>query len=66
MTTNPYRTLTDAARELGLGRSTIYRLRKVGRLKEYLLDGRKYVRLDELLALITPAPHESSEEETKS
>jgi len=55
-----YLTLEEAALELGVHRSTIYRLGKRGAVTIYLLgDGpnpRKYVKRTELLALINPAP----------
>ena len=55
-----YLTLEEAALELGVHRSTIYRLGKRGAVTIYLLgDGpnpRKYVKRTELLALIKPAP----------
>lgn len=57
---NDYLSLAEAAEELGLSRTTMYRLRKDGELKEHSLklpSGkviRKYVRRDELMALIQP------------
>ena len=49
---NPYITLSHAMEEFGLSRQTLYRLRKDGKLPEYELGGRKYLDINDLLALI--------------
>ncbi len=73
---SPFITLAEACAFAKISRMTLYRLRKAG-LPTYVLGGRtapkkkkkkkgttwkKYVRIDELLALIKP--DEETEEET--
>ena len=62
---NQYLSLAEAAEELGLSRTTMYRLRRDGAIKEHTLklpNGktvRKYIKLDELMALIQPPEQEN-------
>jgi excisionase family DNA binding protein len=64
---NQYLSLAEAAEELGLSRTTMYRLRRDGAIKEHILKlpsgkvVRKYIRRDELMALIEPPPEEKSD-----
>jgi predicted site-specific integrase-resolvase len=58
---SPFITLAEACAFAKISRMTLYRLRKAG-LPTYVLGGKKYARIDELLALIKP--DEETEEAT--
>jgi predicted site-specific integrase-resolvase len=62
--TNPYITLSKAMEEFGLSRQTLYRLRKDGKLPEYELGGRKYLDINDLLALIKKSESRTNHDES--
>ena len=61
---NPYITLSHAMEEFGLSRQTLYRLRKDGKLPEYELGGRKYLDINDLLALIKKSESRTTHDES--
>jgi hypothetical protein len=49
-------TVNEAMQATGLGRTTIDRYRREGRIDTVKLDGRRLIRVPSLVALVEPAP----------
>ncbi|MBX3100995.1 MAG: helix-turn-helix domain-containing protein [Bacteroidetes bacterium] len=48
-------TMDEAARQLGIGKVTLWRLRRSGRLPSHTLGKRVYFKKSELIACLTPS-----------